>query len=248
MELAPNLDQYLLFILLVFPGMVAMRVYRMMMPASEVDWKDAIVQSIFFSTVNFACWLPIITWIGSNDFKTLNPNYFIFWIMFLLLPAPIITTLLFVKVIKSSLMKRLILPHVTAWDYFFDKRQHCFVIVHLNDGGIIAGYYGEDSFANSYPQKPDIYIQTVYEYNKQLRKFGNPIDSSNRIIIRSTDYSIIEFLRIPLVQSITKEKVDDSQSTSTAAGAATAGTASSRDCRVTTVTTTTTTTADGRAE
>lgn len=52
-----------LFMLAVLPGLVSTAVYRLIMPARAVEWGDAVVQGLFYSTVNLvlgAPWLYLI--------------------------------------------------------------------------------------------------------------------------------------------------------------------------------------------
>jgi hypothetical protein len=141
-------------------------------------------------------------------------------------------------------MRNLLLPHLTAWDYYFHKRVQCFVLIHLKDGNFIGGLYASNSFATAFPRNGDIYIELVYRVNKADKSFGEAIEGSNGAIVRASDYTIIEFFCIPSHRETTAEKPDGSASTPatpTPAGAATA------PPTITTTTTTTTTTTSGPA-
>jgi len=195
MELAPDLDKFVLFVLLVFPGMVAMRVYRLLMPAREIEWKDSLVEAVFFSTVNFALCLPVLVLIGRAGFSTDHPYWFAFIVMALVLVVPLLVTLSFVKLIRSKLMHGLQVQYPTAWDYFFDKRLPCFVRVHLKEGGYIGGLYSSQSFAAAFPRHGDIYMEVTYRVDKE-GTFGAPIEGSKGMLVRAENYTILEFLEI----------------------------------------------------
>ena len=59
--------------------------------------------------------------------------------------GPIPWPLLLIKLFDWQwLARRLQPPYPTAWDYYFRKRQPCFVIARLKDGKALAGYWGRD--------------------------------------------------------------------------------------------------------
>jgi len=51
--------------------------------------------------------------------------------------------------------------HPRAWDELFSRGEAAYVIVTLKNGGKIAGYYGPRSFASSYPNPEDLYLEAV---------------------------------------------------------------------------------------
>ncbi|MEW9854112.1 DUF6338 family protein [Novosphingobium sp. M1R2S20] len=51
----------------------------------------------------------------------------------------------------------------TAWDYTFRKRPQSFVLVHLNDGTVIAGAWVEGSFASSITGDRDVFISQMWQ-------------------------------------------------------------------------------------
>src|ERR1043165_8488853 len=163
MDIAPDIDRFILFVLLVFPGMVAMRTYRLLMPARQVEWKDSIVEALFFSVLNFAIFFPLIPLIGEDGFPENHRYLFSTIVSMLIIPCPVIITVAYVKVVRSSLMHGFQVPHPTSWDYFFDRREPCFVLIHLKSGEYIGGLYSSGSFASSFPNHGDVYLETTYK-------------------------------------------------------------------------------------
>ena len=64
------------------------------------------------------------------------------------------------------------LPFPTAWDYYFDKRNPSWVLVHLKDGTLIGGLFGDDSYATSFPTDGDIYLEKVAKAEKVILDLG----------------------------------------------------------------------------
>jgi hypothetical protein len=50
----------------------------------------------------------------------------------------------------------------TSWDYFFSRGRCAWVIATFEDGSQITGFYGPDSFATSYPDPPQLYLEKTY--------------------------------------------------------------------------------------
>lgn len=87
-------------------------------------------------------------------------------------------------------------PYPTAWDYYFRKRQPCFVIARLKDGKALAGYWGRDSYATSFPNDGELYLQAVYRLNSD-GTFGEPIADTRGALIRRDSYVVLEFFEVP---------------------------------------------------
>lgn len=191
---APSLNEYLFFILIIFPGLVSMHFYRLLMPARDIDWKTALIEALFWGTVNFAFCLPIILPIHREEFISEHFVWYVLLLMFVLLLVPICLPILLLFAIKFS--RKLQLPYPTAWDFFFCKRQTCYIIVHLKSGELIAGYYGGKSYATSFPRHGDIYLEQVIAVDS-AGKFLKIIEDSAGTLVPREAYDYLEMLRDP---------------------------------------------------
>ena len=186
-----------LFLIFVFPGLISMHIYRLLMPARSIEWKSSIIEGLFFSITNFALLLPFIVFITYENFPTKHPIWFSFGFLIVLLIGPIIWPLVLVKAMRyPKLMKGLMLPFPTAWDAFFDKRMPVFVLIHLKNGKMIGGYFGMGSYAAAYPHHGDIYVKAVYKTDDK-GQFVAPIQNTRGLHIRKAEYSYIEFFDVP---------------------------------------------------
>ena len=89
-------------------------------------------------------------------------------------------------------------PTPTAWDSAFRHRGHCLVRVRLKSGAWTGGWYGEGSFASSYPEAADLYLQTAWAVSRSGR-FEGPLESSDGIYIRMDDVEFLDFIEVPPV-------------------------------------------------
>jgi tryptophan-rich sensory protein len=186
-----------LFLLLVFPGLVSTTIYRLIMPARAMDWGNALVQGLFYSAVNFALSLVIVLplFLGYDPLQ--HPIRYALAGVLVLLVLPIVWPVILVKIFKSKkLASRIQIPYPTAWDFFFDQRTPVFLLVHLNGGALIGGYRGTSSYAASFPNDGDIYLEAVYPVDS-TGKFGSPIPDTRGILLRKDQYSYIELFSVP---------------------------------------------------
>jgi hypothetical protein len=86
-------------------------------------------------------------------------------------------------------------PVPSAWDKIFQAGQPCFVKVLTSDGRWIAGYFGPASYATSYPEDRQVYVEALYDVDPD-GKILQPIPSSGGAIIRCEDVPMVEFLKV----------------------------------------------------
>jgi len=197
MKVAPELDSVVLFMLFILPGLISIHIYRLLLPAKDIDWKNVTVQALFYSCLNFVVCLPILVPIHRGDFPAAHPYIYVSLFMVVLLVSPVFLPFVLVKLFRwERLMNRLQLPYPTAWDYFFDLRKVVFVLIHLKNGRMIGGYYGPNSYATSFPREGDIYLEAVFHIDKNGR-YVDMVKNTAGLLIRHTEYDYIEFHDIP---------------------------------------------------
>jgi hypothetical protein len=185
------------FLLIVFPGAVAMHIYRRIAPAKEINWHSIITEATFWGTVNAVIVLPLISLpVAILWFCELQlPIISIIIVSFIILVcAAIFLPIVWVGWIsKHHIYKRFCVHTIpTAWDYYFIKRKPCFIIIHLKNNNLIGGYYGENSFASSYPEKTSIYLERLIYINAD-GTFGDPIEDSKGVLLDSDAFDYLEF-------------------------------------------------------
>lgn len=191
-----------LFALVVFPGLVATAVYRLIMPARAVEWGSAIVQGLFYSTINFVLGLPVLYFIVFGHDPLESP--FRYWVaaLLVLVIGPVIWPIVLVSIFKSRKFARWIqIPYPTAWDFLFDRREPAFVLVHLNSGALLGGYWGGQSYAGSFPNDGDVYLEAVYGVDEN-GKFADPMPNTRGVLLRKDQYSYIELFAVPSPEEV----------------------------------------------
>jgi hypothetical protein len=82
----------------------------------------------------------------------------------------------------------------TGWDWIFSTTEPCYVLITLNNGTEIAGYFGDRSMASSDPEHKDIYIELVYKVPEDGGTW-EAVDGSLGMHIDGTNTAYIEFKR-----------------------------------------------------
>jgi len=87
-------------------------------------------------------------------------------------------------------------PTPTAWDSAFRQRGHSLVRLRLKSGSWVGGWYGERSFASSYPESADLYLQTAWAVSR-TGWLERPLEHSGGIYIRMDDVEFLDFVEVP---------------------------------------------------
>lgn len=192
-----TVDTLGLLLLTVFPGAVSLQVYRLLIAARPLDWKDIALQGLFYSVINYGLLSFLLPFVFNAQNQDASPALYWLAIFVLLVAGPIIWPLLLVKLFDLKWFStRLQLPFPTAWDSFFRRRQECFVLVRLKNGRTIGGYWGKDSYATSFPNDGGLYLQAVYKV-KPDGTFGRPVEGTLGALISKDQYELMEFLAVP---------------------------------------------------
>ncbi len=177
---------------LVWPGLVSIHVYRLLIPSARLDWAQGILQGFFFTVIDYVLGLPLLLFLLRTD--NLEHHPIVYWtsLILLWLVGPVVLPV-FWKWIRGKrfLGRYLQQPYITPWDFYFDRRQPVFMLIHLNNGHLLAGYWGPGSYASGYPEQGDLYLSAVYSVDTK-GQIGKPIPSTQGLLITKDQYTYIE--------------------------------------------------------
>lgn len=84
-------------------------------------------------------------------------------------------------------------PTPRSWDFAFGGIEPCYVRVQLTDGTFMGGWYGSGSFASSYPEPLDLFIERAYKMGAD-GEFDGELTGTRGIYVRCADVRSVEFL------------------------------------------------------
>lgn len=175
-----------LIMLIVAPGFISLKIWGLIHPSPKLLLSaESLIEVIIFSCFNYisTIWLYLLL----KETSFVWAYYLTVLIISFLWPILLkfILNIRLLKKIKISLIPK-------SWDYFFSKRELCFMLIHLNNGKMIGGLYGMDSFASSYPEKEDLYLQEVWKIDSE-GKFIEKILGSKGLLV---NHSLIEYIEL----------------------------------------------------
>ncbi|MBB5157063.1 DUF6338 family protein [Saccharopolyspora phatthalungensis] len=87
-------------------------------------------------------------------------------------------------------------PTPTAWDHMFRRRGSCFVRARLKDGTWVGGWYGSRSYATSYPESAELFLESAWRMNPD-GSFADRISQTAGLHVRASEIDVIELLNPP---------------------------------------------------
>ena len=209
--LADKLDLVALGILLlfiVFPGMVIMRVFRLLAVTKEIDWNVPFYESSFWGVINvlvaYLIWefvaflISFFGWYVGAFIVFETADQLIVRFIFLVATASILPTIWLYCRKRQFIKQHLLRREPTAWDYYFSERKECFVLAHLKNGDLIAGYFGNASFVSASPDETSIYLETVYDVDEN-GQIGHRVQNSDGVLLRGCDFEYLELFQKPAI-------------------------------------------------
>jgi hypothetical protein len=182
-------DKLILFLIFFVPGFISTKIWSLVVPSDYRKISDYLLEVVSYGCVNFAIWFYPVYLLKDNEFSFW---LYIFWLSVLFI-GPIVWPLLTRRILKSNFLKgRILHPTSKAWDYFFGTRRPCYVLVHLKNGSLIGGFYGGNSYASSFPNQEEIYLEEVWKVNEE-GEFQDRIDSTAGIWIQREAFDYLEF-------------------------------------------------------
>ena len=177
---------------LVWPGLVSMHVYRLLVAGARMDWGQALLQGFFFTVINYILGFPLVLYILRSDNLEHHPVVYWFALGVVWLLGPVLLPVAWKWLVGTRVLSQYFQqPYMTSWDYSFDHRQSAFMLIHLKNGNLVAGYWGPGSYASAYPEQGDLYLSAVYSVDER-GKLGNPIPSTKGLLIGRDEYTYIE--------------------------------------------------------
>jgi hypothetical protein len=200
-------ERLFLFVLLAVPGIIAMRVYGMRNPGPQKDWKDSFGDAVTFSVINAMGWAFVV--------RGLIPEWkfdlrFVLDHLELLFCYTLVTPTLLAVVwykLRESVCHRWCgwdHPIRTAWDWAVKTAGGgplylIFVLKEKekddegNEMNVrVGGLYGPKSYAATYPQEPEIFVEKLFKIQKN-GDFGEKVPDTHGMVIKMSDCERIVF-------------------------------------------------------
>ena len=187
-----EVDKLIIFILFIVPGFIAIKTYNLLYP-SNIKFSEQVVDAVSYSSINYALWIvPSFyvykSYINKGGFFALGA---LAVVVLFISPVGLAFFWKWIREVKYF-QKFAIHPIGKPWDYYFSKKKTCWIVVKMNNGKQLGGSYGANSFASSYPNEEQIYIDEEWIINDD-GGFERAVEQSAGIIIFLKDAESIMF-------------------------------------------------------
>lgn len=200
-----SLSQIWVLLVFIIPGFVLMRVKRVAYPTAEASTGSTMLDSLTLSCVVYALASPLLYLSYLYRWPVTRPVLFSILALVILLVVPCGLGTLYVRFTKSGRARwlREVLgfpnPDPTAWDYLFRKQRAYWVWLTFKSGKVMAGLFGPNSFASSFPNKQDIYVEKLLRLDENGHVV-ELIDGSAGALVKMEDLERIQFFEIDEVK------------------------------------------------
>jgi hypothetical protein len=188
-------DKLVLFLIFFIPGFISIKIYDLIIPGERRDFSKSILEAVGYSSLNFALLSWLIFLINTGNFRHDYQVMYYTLLVIIMFILPILWPIFIIKILSCKSIRKYVLhPTPSPWDYIFGKRESFWIIVHLKNGHKIGGIYSTKSFASSYPEEGQIYLEQVWKLDDN-GAFHKPIDRSRGIVILKDEIIAVEFFK-----------------------------------------------------
>lgn len=179
----------------VVPGLIILFVRTQFLTGRSPKHSEAILSYITISVIYYALSLPLVEWtlsINEPGFQKSAAWFFLIFIGPMIFGGilGLVTQKEWVRKIAQSFGLNPVHFMPTAWDWKFGNMHEQWVMVTLKDKTCFAGYCGKGSFMSSDPNERDLYIEQIYDLDKQDKW---EIRERNSVYISHGEIRTIEF-------------------------------------------------------
>jgi hypothetical protein len=196
-----TVNQILVLLVFIIPGFILIRVKRLAYPKTEESAAMIALDSLALSSVVHALCSPLWYWAYVSRSYATSRVLFGAQVFAILFVVPLFLGLLLNWLAATGkarwLREFLYIPHPdpTAWDYHFRRGRAYWVWLTFKNGQVMAGLFGPNSYASSFPYQQDLYVEKLLSLDER-GKAKELIDDSAGAIIRMNDLDRIEFFEI----------------------------------------------------
>jgi len=208
-DLVPAGAQLATLLFLLLPGSVFLWAFERMAGPVGVRGADRLLRAVAWSVILLAAVSPWLVRLGRAIASRTPVSPWELWgagvviTLFGPLTVAFVMTALGRSGLAGFIRRRLrflaaLDPSPTAWDRVFGPREAVFVRAKLKDGSRVGGYLGPGSFASSYPERQDLFIEQQWWLDGD-GVFLRPIAGTRGLLVAREDVLTVELLAATMV-------------------------------------------------
>jgi hypothetical protein len=180
-----TVDKIEMFLFFVVPGFISLKVWGFLNRSPRFRLSESLLEAVIFSSINALIFLRLF-----DTLRQINTiaAYGVIFILF-----PVIWPWLFWLLSQIPFFRARLTP--TAWNHFFVNIEDCFILLHLKNNQLMGGLYSGKSFASSYPEKADLYVEQLWQLDEK-GAFLAPVENSGGILVSFEEVHFIEIFKL----------------------------------------------------
>ena len=194
-----TVNAVLLAIAFLVPGFILSAILATVFRRRSLSASERTLQYLTFSCLNHGFWSWLIVAMIQGQWLYLYPIPTALLVFVILFLSPVLLGLLalwlaqreWARMAVSAFGFEIVRFVPTAWDFKFQQEIPAWIIVRLNDGSTVSGFFGNQSFAGDDPEERDLYIEAVFELNEDGQ--WKPVVDTGGILIKANQIATIEF-------------------------------------------------------
>ncbi|GHT87328.1 hypothetical protein FACS1894137_14470 [Spirochaetia bacterium] len=180
-----TIDKIEMILFFVVPGFISLKVWGLLNRSPRFRLSESLLEAIIFSLINALFFLRLF------DIMRQVHIVLAYGVVFILFP--VIWPCLFWMLSQIPFFRTRLTP--TAWNHFFVNSEDCFILLHLKNNQLMGGLYSGKSFASSYPEKADLYIEQLWQLDEK-GAFLAPVEKSGGLLVSFEEVAFIEIFKL----------------------------------------------------
>ncbi len=183
-----SLENLQVFLLVVLPGFVAIKVYDLFCPPEKRSFGESLVDAVAYGLINFALWSWMLFDLDLKSSPQENPALFTLKCLLFLIVSPLALAYGLYRLRSWKWLAHkfnIDEPTKTAWDHFFCKGVRCYMLFHLKNGMKVGGFFGPNSYVATFPQKQEIYVEQVWRVDQEHCTLDDATKGTLGMVVRA---------------------------------------------------------------
>lgn len=199
LDLSPPGAQLLVIVFFLVPGLLYLWTFERLAGRTRLRGTERLLRAVAWSTAVYALASPWVLHVARRTAggSPLGAAEVVGGAIALVLVLPVTAGFVMAQFrwseTRNALLRRFTVvdPAPTSWDYAFTGGGPYFVRAKLRDGERVGGFYGDGSFASSYPESQDLYLEEAWRLTED-GAFLERLCGSRGLLLRTDNVELLE--------------------------------------------------------
>jgi hypothetical protein len=199
LDLNPPGAQLIAIVFFLIPGLLFLWTFERLAGRTRLRGTERLLRAVAWSTAIYALCSPWVVHVirRASAGRSLTAAELVGGASVLVFVLPVVTGFVMAQFRwsepRNALLRRFTVvdPAPTSWDYAFTAGGPYFLRAKLRDGERVGGFYGDGSFASSYPEPQDLYLEEAWRLTRD-GAFLARLEGSRGLLLKRDDVEVLE--------------------------------------------------------